>query len=59
MREHALAQILTLLDIPILDNILSYEAMMTKPKAKQEAYSNMGFKRAESVLSLYSSTSDK
>ena len=59
MREHALGQILILLDIPILDNILSYEAMKTKPTGKRKAYSNMAFKRCESVMSLYSSNSDK
>ena len=59
MREHALSQLLTLLDIPILDNILSYEAMMAKAAPKRMAYSNLAFTSSDSLLSVYSSGSDK
>jgi hypothetical protein len=52
-REVALAQLLTLVDIPVLDPILSYDHTSQAAIAKDMAFSNLAFKRVESISSLF------
>ena len=51
-REVALRQLLTLVDIPVLDGILSYEVTVPKVAKSDLAYSNLAFRRYESISSL-------
>ena len=55
-REVALSQLLMLVDIPVLDTILSYDATEEKSGKQQSsaAFSNLAFKRWESITSLFS-----
>ena len=54
-REVALSQLLMLVEIPVLDSILSYDAVEERnTHTTTAACSNLAFKRWESVTSLFS-----
>ncbi|KAK2185732.1 hypothetical protein NP493_225g03035 [Ridgeia piscesae] len=57
-REVALRQLLTLVDIPVLDGILSCEVSLPKVAKQDLAYSNLAFRRFESISSLFPSKDD-
>ena len=54
-REVVLSRLLTMVELPILDGILSYEGTANQKSSRKQplAFSNLAFKRQESICSIF------